>query len=89
MKKSVKGLLIASAVASMFSAGCATQQPAMAKSDKDTAAQVKCGGVNECKGQGQCGGADHDCAGNNACKGQGWVSLSQADCTAKGGNVIN
>jgi hypothetical protein len=76
----------------MFAAGCASQQPAMHKMDKDMAPsgeQVKCGGVNECKGQGQCGGANHGCAGNNECKGQGWVSLSSADCTAKGGNVIN
>jgi len=53
------------------------------------AAQVKCAGVNSCKGQGACASAKNDCKGKNACKGQGWVQMSTAqDCTSKGGTVV-
>ncbi|MBP9674859.1 MAG: hypothetical protein KBD63_07150 [Bacteriovoracaceae bacterium] len=40
----------------------------------------ECNGANTCKGQGACGGANHDCAGKNECKGQGWVKLSKEEC---------
>ena len=80
----LKGSLIASAVAGFFAISAA---PAFAGDEKDTD-QVKCGGINSCKGTGACGGADHGCAGKNACKGQGWTKVSRKDCAAKGGKVI-
>jgi hypothetical protein len=46
--------------------------------------------VNECKGTGACGGADHDCAGKNECKGKGWVKVAdEGECTTKGGTVVS
>ena len=75
MKKSVAGGVIASAVAGLFAAGCATTTANNAADNKSTGAstaQVHCGGVNACKGQGSCGGASNSCKGQNACKGQGW-----------------
>jgi hypothetical protein len=52
----------------------------------DAGKKGECWGINACKGQGACGGADgHECAGQNACKGQGWLSLTKPDCDAKGG----
>ena len=49
---------------------------------------VKCDGINACKGQGSCQGADHACKGQNECKGHGWVEVpSEADCTGQGGTL--
>lgn len=88
MNKSMKGIMIASAVASMFSANAFAEDKAPKKDAKESAAKVSCGGVNECKGKGECGGAKHGCAGQNDCKGKGWVSLAEKDCKAKGGTVL-
>jgi hypothetical protein len=52
-----------------------------------TAENVKCSGINECKGKSECSGADHSCKGQNDCKGKGWVQASADDCSAKGGTV--
>ena len=48
---------------------------------------VKCYGVNSCKGTGGCAGAGHGCAGKNACKGQGFVETTKDDCAKRGGKV--
>ena len=74
------------AAALLCSAALATDK-APKKDSKQAPAQVRCGGVNDCKGKGECGGASHDCAGKNECKGKGWISASEADCKAKGGTV--
>jgi hypothetical protein len=87
--KNNQNMLIAAAVASLFAGGAFADPKTPAKKDaKDTVAQVKCTGVNECKGKGACGGATHDCAGHNECKGKGWVTLAEKDCKAKGGTVV-
>ncbi len=81
--------MIAAAVSSLFAASAMAKDKAPpAKPEKAAAAQVKCGGVNDCKGKGACGNAKHDCAGYNECKGQGWSLLSDADCKTKKGTVI-
>jgi len=52
---------------------------------------VKCSGINECKGKGECGAADgsHSCKGKNECKGKGWVNSANAKaCTDKKGAVV-
>ena len=78
-----KGMLIASAAATLILAGGVT-----ARADEKTGGdKVECSGVNACKGQASCATAEHSCAGKNACKGQGWVELSAADCAKKGGKV--
>jgi len=82
MKSSIKGAVIATAVAGLFMARGVLAEETGAKGE---GAKVKCEGVNACKGQGACGGAGHDCAGKNGCKGKGWVEMSAADCKAKGG----
>ncbi len=88
MNKSMKGIVIASTVASMFSASAFANDKAPQKDAKDASAKVRCTNVNECKGKGECGGAGHDCAGNNECKGKGWVSLAEKECKTKGGKVV-
>ncbi len=76
-----KGVLIAAAVAGLFSA--ATPFAASAKSDGG----VHCQGVNACKGKGGCKSADNACKGQNGCKGKGWTSMSEKACKAKGGTA--
>ena len=86
LSTTVKGAMIASAVAAMFSA-CATTQAG--KSDSMSGAMVKCGGVNSCKGQGNCKAVSNSCKGQNGCKGQGWIPTgTEKDCTDKGGNIV-
>lgn len=87
MKKST---LVASAVASLFAMGAyAADAKAPAKDDKAAASNVKCTGVNECKGKGACGvPGKHDCHGQNECKGKGWIQLSKEECSKKGGTVL-
>ena len=79
-----KGILIASAVATLITSGSLVAQAA----DKAGGDKVRCAGVNECKGHGSCAGEGHSCSGKNSCKGQGWVETSAAECTQKGGKVV-
>jgi uncharacterized membrane protein len=85
MKNTLKGAVIASAVASLFASGAfAGDAPAPA-----AAKGVKCSGINSCTGKGSCKGASNSCAGKNSCKGTGWnMAPTEKDCTAKGGKVV-
>ena len=78
----VKGALVASAVAGLFAA--ATPGVVYAK---DTG-KVKCSGINDCKGKGACKSATSSCKGMNDCKGKGWVETSDKECKAKKGTVV-
>jgi hypothetical protein len=82
--KNTKGLAIAAAAAALFASKVTL---AGSHEGGTEAKKVKCEGVNECRGKGECGGATHDCAGKNECKGKGWVEMSAAECKAKGGKV--
>jgi len=84
MKKS-KGMLVASAAATLILAGAVVARAAETKTGGDT---VHCAGVNACKGQGACAGGGHGCAGKNSCKGQGWIDTSKDDCLKKGGKIV-
>lgn len=53
----------------------------------NASAQVKCYGVNGCKGQADCKSAKNDCKGQNGCKGQGYKVMSKPDCKKAGGKV--
>lgn len=84
MNGSRKGVLIASAAASLLLSGAVVARAA----DK-AAGEVHCGGVNACKGQGACASAENSCKGKNGCKGKGFVTMSNADeCAKAGGKVI-
>jgi hypothetical protein len=87
MRKTTKGVLIASAVASLFA--LSTANAADEKGGKESAKSVKCAGVNECKGKAACSSASNSCAGENGCKGKGWVKVgSEKECKDKGGTVV-
>ena len=64
---------------------------AFGQDKKKGKAGVKCSGVNECKGHGECGAANgsHSCKGKNECKGKGWMNVSsEKACTDKKGTVV-
>ena len=79
-----KGILIASAAASLIMAGALTARADEGKKGGD---MVNCAGVNACKGQGSCATAENSCAGKNGCKGKGVVEMSAADCAKRGGKA--
>lgn len=90
----LSGVALASAAATLLLAGCGGSKSAgteekAAAPDAAKVAEIKCSGINSCKGTGACGTATHACAGQNSCKGQGWVKASKADCDAKGGTVVS
>jgi hypothetical protein len=83
----VKGALIATAVAALF--GCAESTPKAAAAPSGTGGDVKCLGINSCKGQGTCATAEHSCGKHTPCKGHGWLPVESAEeCAAKGGTVL-
>jgi hypothetical protein len=81
--KGAKGAIIAASVAGLFTMGAAAV--ASAKSGDE----VMCHGVNACKGQSGCKGADNACKGQNGCKGQGNMKMTKEECAAKGGKVVS
>jgi uncharacterized membrane protein len=86
--KTIKGALIASAVAALFAANPALAQE-KGKTNKTTAKAVHCSGVNECKGKGACAGADNACKSQNSCKGKGYLDTkTEKECLDKGGKVL-
>jgi hypothetical protein len=88
LKETMKGALIATAVAGLF-AGSPALAKGKAKANKAAASVVQCAGINECKGKGACSGADNACKSKNECKGKGWVETKSAkECTDKGGTVV-
>lgn len=90
--KKLSGIALASAAATLLLAGCGSDSSTAEKKAAPEAAakvaEVKCSGINSCKGKGACASATHGCAGQNSCKGKGWVKASKADCDTKGGKVV-
>lgn len=75
------GVIIAAAAAAAFAVAPATSALAASKH------QVKCFGVNACKGKSSCKTAKSMCKGQNACKGKGFVKLSKKACKQTGGKA--
>lgn len=77
------GAALAFAALSLAISGATLPTPAAAAGD------IKCAGINSCKGHSECQTANSSCKGLNSCKGQGWLpTATSADCKAKGGTVI-
>ena len=88
MRKTSKGAVIALSAAAMFTAGQALAEHHKAAEPAQDA-KVKCVGVNDCAGKGECASKGNECAGKNECKSSGMIKLSADDCKAKGGTVSN
>jgi len=81
--KGMKGLVLATATAALLASGFAATAATADSTD------VKCMGVNKCKGHGVCKSANNDCKGKNMCKGKGWMMEKSAEaCTKAGGHVM-
>ena len=79
-----RGMLIASAAASLILAG-----NVVARAADKAGEEVHCAGINPCKGKGSCAGANNACKAQNQRKGKGYVDVSSAEeCTRAGGKVI-
>jgi uncharacterized membrane protein len=79
----ISGAVLATAALGLAIAGTTLSAPASA------AGEIKCSGINSCKGHSECNTANSACKGQNSCKGQGWLPTASADeCTTKGGKVI-
>jgi len=75
-----RSAFLAAAAAALFVSAQATV--ATAADHHEANEDVKCQGVNSCKGHSD-GKTDHsECNGLNACAGKGWKSMSQAECDA-------
>jgi len=72
------GVALAIAAAGLFSVA-----PMVVSAD--SSADVKCFGVNKCKGHSDCKSANNSCKGHNSCKGQGFVKMSKDACDKVGG----
>ena len=99
IQKKTVGATLATAAAALFITGAAmSAAPTGAQS-----ADVKCMGINSCKGHGACKTASNDCkgmsecaggpggtdcSGMNECKGMGWsYTETEAECVEAGGEV--
>jgi hypothetical protein len=78
-----RSIVIASAAAVLFLTGAVTARA----EEKAGGDQVRCAGINACKGHGACASAHNECKGKNGCKGQGISMTSAADCKSQGGTV--
>lgn len=81
-----RGAAIATAVGLTFIAGYEAVKWA---SPGAQGADVRCFGINSCKGTTACSTRWNACNGQNDCKGKGWLSVqSEPECTAKGGTPL-
>jgi len=79
-------LALAASAAALFATAAAA--PVFADEGQGST-QVKCMGINACKGQTKCKTATNACAGHNSCKGMGWLlSPSREECEKQGGKVV-
>ncbi len=83
--KKLSGVALATATAALMLTGMTVSTIANAT---PKVAQVKCSGINSCKGKSACATATTACAGANSCKGKGWIKTSAKNCKAKGGKII-
>ncbi len=83
--KKLSGVALATATAALMLTGITVSSIANAA---PKVAQVKCSGINSCKGKSACATATTACAGANSCKGKGWIKTSAKNCKAKGGKII-
>lgn len=77
--KTRSSLTLAAAAAAMFALA-----PISASAGEN---DVRCMGVNACKGKSTCKTANSSCKGHNSCKGQGFVMVSEEVCGQLGGEV--
>jgi hypothetical protein len=86
--KKLSGATLAAAAATLLLSGCNSTGDTTDTAATMDEADVKCGGINSCKGTTACATANNACKGQNSCKGSGWLHMNKSDCEAKGGKVL-
>ena len=84
-----KGVVIATAAATLILAGAARVRADDAQKQRQPGDRVMCEGINECAGKGSCAGTQGGCAGMNSCKGKGVVDSTYKNCVCNGGKVVD
>lgn len=89
MNKKQTGAMLASVVAGLVLSGNVFAKEKTVTKEQTKETQIKCMGVNSCKGQGMCKSAENSCKGSNSCKGKGLVhAKNEKECTDKKGSVV-
>lgn len=83
--KRATSMALAAAAAALFVTGCANQGGAQSGTGGNgtVTANVKCFGVNACKGQSECKTEMSACKGQNECKGHGFMMMTERACVEK------
>ncbi len=81
--RKLSGLAIASTAAAIFAT-----TPMMASAEKAKQPDIKCTGINGCKGQGACKSKNNACAAQNSCKEKGWIHGTEQQCKDMGGTPL-
>lgn len=84
MRSNSSGVALATAAALLFGTGLIGTAVAAG-----TDAKIHCAGVNACKGQSACKGANNACKGQNSCKGQGFLEMGKKECAAAKEKIKN
>ena len=84
--KKLSGVALAAAAAGLLLSGAVSADEGAAGKTAD--ANIKCAGINSCKGQTACKSASNECKGKNSCKGKGFLAVSKEDCAAKKGTEL-
>ena len=86
MQDKNKGAVLALTVAGLLAmTGCAHTGGAYS----GIGSQVRCLGLNSCRGQSNCALGPHSCKGQNQCRGTGWSFATQQSCITHGGDPID
>lgn len=85
--KKLSGVALAAAAASLLLSGSVYAADGAAPA-APAKAEIKCAGINECKGKTSCKSASNECKGKNSCKGKGFLKASMEDCVAKKGTEL-
>lgn len=83
-KKQTHGMALAALAAGLLLSGTAVSAATDNKMGPKEG-EIKCGGINSCKGQTNCMSASNQCKGQNSCKGKGWLSMPKEKCAEAGG----
>jgi uncharacterized membrane protein len=80
ISKKILGVTLATSVALSFA--ISSMNTASAQSN-----EVKCYGVNSCKGKSACQTSTNACKGQNSCKGKGYILTNLKKCKELGGST--
>ena len=82
-----RGAAIAAAVGVVFAAG---YEAVRSSAPEGSGGNVRCFGINSCKGTTACSTRWNACNGQNECKGKGWISVgSVEECRERGGELLS